>query len=145
MEEEEEDGRPPPTAQKRPIGFVHREEPSEDVEKRPQPSRIHEAYGDFLRALAEERGTIINSEKLTAKEKQVLLDENRKTLVVASGGSVRKTDSVVYGILIFGGAVLVILSLLTCFAGLPSDVTLAFVGTVLGGTIATIAQKLGKL
>lgn len=61
------------------------------------------------------------------------------------GGSVRKTDSVVYGILIFGGVVLTVLAFLTSFAGLPSEVTLAFVGTVLGGTIATIAQKLGKI
>ena len=75
----------------------------------------------------------------------MLLDENRKTLVVATGGTVRKTDSVVYSILVFGGVVLIILALLTTYANLPSEVTLAFVGTVLGGVIATIAQKLGKI
>jgi hypothetical protein len=75
----------------------------------------------------------------------MLLDENRKALTVATGGKVTKTDSVVYGILWFGGVVLVILALLTVLADLPKEVTLSFVGTVLGGVIATIAQKLGKI
>jgi hypothetical protein len=38
-----------------------------------------------------------------------------------------------------------VLALLTAFAGLSSNITLAFVGTALGGTIATIAQKLGQV
>jgi hypothetical protein len=142
MEEEEEEGWSPP-AKTTTVGFMSTDEPDEETKK--HWVRINKAYDELIRALAEERKIIINNEKLNAKEKQVLLDENRKTLVVANGGAVRKTDSVVYGILIFGGVVLIALSLLTVFADLPSEVTLAFVGTVLGGTIATIAQKLGKI
>lgn len=142
MEEEEEEGQQPP--QKRGIGFGT---PLELVEERNQQKvgLFTEAYQDLLRSLAEERRKIVDNDKLSAREKRQLLDENRKTLVVANGGTVRKTDSVVYGILIFGATVLIILALLTSFAGLDSRVTLSFVGTVLGGTIATIAQKLGKL
>jgi hypothetical protein len=95
--------------------------------------------------LAAERQKIVDNEKLSARQKRMLLDENRKALTVASGGKVTKTDSVVYGILVFGGVVLVILALLTAFNDLPQEVTLSFVGTVLGGVIATIAQKLGKI
>ena len=96
-------------------------------------------------SLATERQKIVADEKLSARDKRLLLEENRKALTVATGGSVTKTDSVVYGILIFGGVVLVVLALLTAFYGLAKEVTLAFVGTVLGGVIATIAQKLGKI
>ena len=143
MEEEEESPFP-----HRRIGFAS--EISEGNEQGPNTGNRHKclfpaALEDFLRSLAEERKAIHANEKLTAKDKQKLLDENRKTLVVATGGTVRKTDSVVYGILIFGGIGMLTLALLTTFANLPSEVTLTFVGTVLGGTIATIAQKLGKL
>lgn len=100
---------------------------------------------EFVRVLAEERRKIIDNDKLSSKEKLALLDDNRKAMVVANGGTVKRTENVVYGILVFGGVLLVILALLTTFAGLPHEVTLSFVGTVLGGTIATIAQKLGNL
>jgi len=146
MEEEEEEGWSPPT--KPAIGFSARqqsEQQEEQVHATPSRPRLPEGLEEFLRSLSQERKAILDNDKLTAKQKQMLLDENRKTLVVATGGTIRKTDSVVYGILIFGGLVLIILSLLTTFAKLPSEVTLSFVGTVLGGTIATIAQKLGKI
>jgi hypothetical protein len=147
MEEEEEEGWRPPT---RHFGFgPHQEsEPSEEEQRGHvglRSTHFPEALEEFLRSLAQERKSILDNDKLTAKQKRVLLDENRKTLVVATGGKVTKTDSVVYGILVFGGIVLTILALLTTFAHLPSEVTLSFVGTVLGGTIATIAQKLGKI
>jgi hypothetical protein len=140
MEEEEEEGWAP---RRQPMGFVT---PAEEGE--PEQAKIgylSEAYQTLLTSLAEERRNIIDDDSLSARDKLQLLDENRKTLVVANGGTVRKTDSVVYGILIFGATVLIVLALLTTYAGLPAEVTLSFVGTVLGGTIATIAQKLGKL
>lgn len=143
MEEEEEDGWSEPI-RKQILGFNREVEPKQETET-PKTPFVAEAYSQLLKDLAAERRMILENEKLTAKQKQELLDENRKTLVVANGGKVTKTDSVVYGILIFGGLVMIILALLTTFAGLPSEVTLSFVGTVLGGTIATIAQKLGKL
>lgn len=99
----------------------------------------------LLRQLTEERRTILNDPKLSTRERLRLLESNRETIVLASGGSIKKTENVVYSILIFGAAVIIILALLTVFGGLPSEVTLTFVGTVLGGTIATIAQKLGKI
>ena len=146
MEEEEEEGWAPSIS--RSIGFAS--EVSASTEQDTSTSERHKrlfpvGLENFLKSLADERKAIHNNEKLSAKDKQKLLDENRKTLVVATGGTVRKTDSVVYGILIFGGIGMLTLALLTTFANLPSEVTLTFVGTVLGGTIATIAQKLGKL
>ncbi len=141
--EEEEEKSGGGVRRRRPIGFGTYE--SEDGDQDRYVYDYPDAIEKLLKSLAEERKVIVNDEKLSAKQKQALLDENRKTLVVATGGSIRKTDSVVYGILIFGGVVLVVLALLTTFADLPSEVTLAFVGTVLGGTIATIAQKLGKI
>jgi hypothetical protein len=75
------------------------------------------------------------------------LDENRQFMVLLRGGSPYKfgTEKVIYSILLFSAIVLVVLACLTAFYGLPKEVTITFVGTVLGGTIATIAQKLGKV
>jgi hypothetical protein len=147
MEEEEEEGWTPPIKH---FGFgpsqeARQPEHQEAIHSGPPRPMLPEILEEFLRSLAQERRSILENEKLSAKQKCSLLDENRKTLVVATGGKVTKTDSVVYGILVFGGIVLIILALLTTFAHLPSEVTLSFVGTVLGGTIATIAQKLGKI
>lgn len=66
-------------------------------------------------------------------------------MYTAEGGKIGKTDEVVYALLTFSGVVLVILALLTVYKGLASDIVLSFAGTVLGGTIATISQKLGRL
>jgi hypothetical protein len=65
--------------------------------------------------------------------------------VIAKGGSIRNTENVIYSILIFGGLVIIVLALLTVYKDLPTEIVLSFVGTVLGGTIATIAQKLGRV
>ena len=141
MEEESESGNP---AIRRTIGFASHE--SEDGARTSETTvgqlrMVHE----LVVMLATERQRIVSDEKLTARDKRLLLEENRRALTVATGGTVTKTDSVVYGILIFGAVVLVTLALLTAFYGLATEVTLAFVGTVLGGVIATIAQKLGKI
>lgn len=141
MEEEEEGWAP----KKLPIGFTASTSMDESEKNQLPTGHLPQAYQDFLRSLGEERRLILSNEKLSARQKRQLLDENRKTLVVANGGTIKRTDSVVYGILVFGGTVLITLALLTTYAGLPSEVTLSFVGTVLGGVIATIAQKLGKL
>ena len=140
MEEEEEGW----AAAKPPMGFVGTAEGKQREPQRPS-AQVPEFVADLVRSLAGERQKIVDNEKLSARQKRVLLEENRKALTVATGGKVTKTDSVVYGILVFGGVVLVILALLTAFADLAPEVTLSFVGTVLGGVIATIAQKLGKI
>ena len=141
MEEEEDEG----WAAARPaMGFVGTTE-GEQGEPQRLRAQVPELVSDLVRSLAAERQKIVDNEKLSAREKRMLLDENRKALTVATGGKVTRTDSVVYGILVFGGVVLVVLALLTAFSGLPKEVTISFVGTVLGGVIATIAQKLGKI
>lgn len=127
------------------VGFAQSPPPAGDQTKASKQLSSSDARQELIRSLAEQRSKIIEHDKLSARQKRLLLDENRKALVIASGGTVTTTDSVVYGILAFGGAVIIVLSLLTTYAGLPSEVTLSFVGTVMGGTIATIAQKLGKL
>ncbi len=143
MEEEEEES-PAFDRVMRRIGYRGQETYREEGEVEGN-SRALSAFLDVLTSLVRERDVIITDEKLSAKDKRLLLDENRKAIVVAGGGKVTKTDSVVYGILFFGGTVLIVLALLTTYADLPAEVTLSFVGTVLGGTIATIAQKLGKI
>jgi hypothetical protein len=56
-----------------------------------------------------------------------------------------RTEEVVRWILIYSMGVAIILALLTAFAHLEKEVTISFVGTVIGGMIATVAQKLGKI
>ncbi len=139
LEEEEEADDDYPSR----IGFNAELSPPE------RPSHAHSGneldMSDAIHQLMQERRLIVDNDQLSTRDKLKLLETNRKALVIARGGTVRKTENVVYGILMFGGVVVIILALLTTFAGLPAEVTLSFLGTVLGGTIATIAQKLGKL
>ena len=102
-------------------------------------------FAEALEKIIEERQIILRDEKLNSKEKARLLESTRAMLFTVRGDRLVKTDKIVYAILVFGAVVMITLSLLTCFAGLPKEVTLTFVGTVVGGTIATIAQKLGRL
>lgn len=143
MEEEEEaPGWEPLKPQ---IGFAQTPAPATTQTTATGQAASQDARQSLIHSLAEQRTKVLENDKLSARQKRLLLDENRKALVIASGGTVTTTDSVVYGILAFGGIVLIVLSLLTVYANLPKEVTLSFVGTVMGGTIATIAQKLGKL
>ena len=142
-EEEEEPGWSAPIPKKiRGFAAEREDDPDDSPSARNELLRTR---AEFIRSLAGQREKILSDEKFSAKEKFSLLEENRKAVIIASGGTIRTTDSVVYGILAFGGTVLIVLALLTSFAHLPHEVTLSFVGTVLGGVIATIAQKLGKL
>src|SRR5690242_14618279 len=61
-----------------------------------------------LSRLLEERQQILGDERLKVKEKLRLLESNRLALLLAHGGTVRKTENVVYGILAFGALVLLI-------------------------------------
>jgi hypothetical protein len=106
---------------------------------------LAKAQAAAVKQLMDERTAILADGQLGPKEKLELLRENRRTIIVTTGGNIRTTDSVVYAILIFAGVVLVILAGMTAFGDLPVEVTLAFAGTTLGGTIATISQKLGRL
>lgn len=142
--EESEGGSP---MLRRQIGFVsdrgaRRDDDDDDAKT---SASLPPLVAELARSLAQERIKIVENDKLTARQKRMLLEENRKAITVATGGTVTRTDSVVYGILVFGGVLLITLALLTAFYGLPKEVLLAFVGTVLGGVIATITQKLGKI
>ncbi len=77
-----------------------------------------------------------------------LLDQNKSLLEALLGppGQIAfRTEKVIYAILAFSAVVIVILSGLTAAERLPKEVTITFVGTVVGGVLATIAQKLGKV
>jgi hypothetical protein len=103
-----------------------------------------------VKALIEERLMILKSidlANLSAGEKLKLLEQNRLSLNTLRGGRrfTFATEAVIYSILIFSGVLILALAVLTAKYDLPKEVTITFVGTVVGGTIATIAQKLGKV
>lgn len=98
-----------------------------------------------INQLLEERNQILADTKLSAKEKLRLLENNRVTLLTLRGGRTTRSDEVVKWVLMFAAFTTIVLSILNVAAGLPTEVTLSFVGTVLGGTIATIVQKLGRV
>jgi hypothetical protein len=109
----------------------------------PGEARAAEFVQESLKLLLDERHTIISDAKLSTKEKVALLESNRKSMVILGGGSIRKTENVIYAVLIFNVIVIALLAALTAYSTLPKEVTLTFVGTVVGGTISLIAQKLG--
>ncbi len=140
-----------PTSLTRAIGFEVRME-EEEMEGEPDekerrgfakvdPEHIARAWYQLI----EERQTILKDEKLTAKDKLEFLEQTRKTIYTLKGGKITKTDEVVRNLLIFSGTVLIVLATLTVYAHLPTEITLAFVGTIVGGIIATISQKLSRL
>jgi hypothetical protein len=111
---------------------------------------IDEAVNENIAELLRQRRQIIDAmdvPKLTTEEKFKLLEETAQIVGQLRGRDRARfaTEKIIYGILIFSGLVIVVLSLLTAFADLPQEVTITFVGTVVGGAIATIAQKLGKV
>jgi len=139
MEEEED------TSERETIGFKspsqkNRQEDSHNIEAK-------EAFSGspLLMELLNERKSILENSSLKSREKLRLLESNRKAFVLIKGGSIKKTENVVYSVLLFSGLLIVTLALLNTFSNLSTDITLTFMGTVLGGTIATITQKIGKL
>jgi len=85
--------------------------------------------------------------ELSTKEKFRLLEENRRYMIFLRGGSSYTfgTEKVIYVMLAFSALIIVILAWLTVSRNLNTEVTTTFVGTVVGGMIATIAQKLGRV
>jgi hypothetical protein len=109
-----------------------------------------ERYGKLESLLGEvlmERRTILADTKLQTRAKLKLLEANHRTLLVMRGGRVKtfRTEAVVFAILGFSAVLLIALAVLNVKAGLPIEITLTFLGTTLGGVIATIAQKLGRI
>jgi hypothetical protein len=105
---------------------------------------------EFIRQLMRERELIFDAiavKGISSKEKFRLLEENRRYMILLRGGSSSKfgTEKVIYAMLFFCVVIISILAWLTVEKKLEADVTTTFVGTVVGGMIATIAQKLGKV
>jgi hypothetical protein len=123
---------------RRPIGFRPARSEDDEIQRPPADARV-------LQAILEERKKIHEDQKTTPRQKEKLLAENRKTFTIATGGRVTRTDEVVMWVLIFAGFLIFALAMLTAFVGLSENITTTFIGTVVGGTIATITQKLGKL
>lgn len=107
-------------------------------------------YVHALQGAIQERKRILDAIAVTnpsAKEMFRLLQENRLYMNLLQGGSPYKfrTEMVIYAMLAFSVVVLVILAALTAMGKLETEITTTFIGTVVGGMIATIAQKLGKV
>jgi hypothetical protein len=139
---------------KRPIGFIANtpeivmEEAADASEYGPAQGRAYavvspEAWEHLIRDLMDERIAIIKGD-FKMEDKLKLLENNRKSLASLRGYSFG-TEKVIYAILLFSAFVLLVLSWLTAYHGLAKEITITFAGTVVGGTIATIAQKLGKI
>jgi len=141
MEEEEESPEP-----ERPIrGRISTSQERESSTAAEEPD-AEQPLNQLLAALFQERVVILQS-TLPNDEKIKLLEQNRLAIATVRGGRSYKfaTEYVIYAILFFSAFMITVLSLLTAFGHLPQEVTITFVGTVVGGTIATIAQKLGKV
>lgn len=142
MEEEEYTG----GQESRQVGFgaAHAEPQKEGQAK---PKSPHESIPELIGKVIKERETILSDKGITPKERLNLLESNHRALLTLSGRNFKsfKTEQVVYWILGFSAVVLITLACLNVWANLPTEITLAFLGTTLGGTIATIAQKLGRI
>jgi hypothetical protein len=58
----------------------------------------------------EERKAILENSALKTREKLTLLENNRKTTIIVKGGSIRKTENIIYSVLIFCGALIMVLA-----------------------------------
>ena len=105
------------------------------------------AIEESLKKMIDGSLNILDNNELSTKDKLKLLEKNRELMITVQGGTPYRfgSEKVIYSILAFSALILIILASLTAFYELPQEVTITFVGTVLGGTIATIAQKLGKV
>jgi hypothetical protein len=112
-----------------------------------QDGPLDSATRDLLEKLIDERTKIIDSQ-LCFRQKRKLIHDNWNALAIVRGGRIIHSRSLVYGILFF--------SMVVILAGLVGtylkpdnnnlrDVTLSITGSVVGATIATIAQKLGAI
>lgn len=110
-----------------------------------RPRRRTSGAASALQKLIDERAAIIGNSTLSSREQLKLLESNRKTIVMVRGGRIVGTENVVYALIGMSAVVTLVLACLTAFADLSEEVTLTFTGTVVGGLIATVAQKIGRL
>ncbi len=99
----------------------------------------------LLHRLIDERERILAAEGLSNRERRALLGENRDVITMIRGGRVVRSEGLVYAILVFS-AVVIVAALIGAYVdkGLR-EVALTITGTVVGGTLTTIAQKLGTI
>ncbi len=109
-----------------------------------------EAAREGVATLLEERQLIIRllTEKKIEKDDALkLVADNRELILFMQGGSPYKfaTEKVIYCLLAFSAAITLTLATLHALGKLDAAVMTTFVGTTVGGTLTTIAQKLGKV
>jgi hypothetical protein len=85
---------------RRPIGFNPTKREEDESQGPPLDARV-------LQILLEERQRIYDNDKMTARQKERFLAENRKTFTIATGGRVTRTDEVVKWVLIFAGVLII--------------------------------------
>jgi hypothetical protein len=82
---------------------------------------------------------------LAVKDKKKLLRENQATMSIVRAQPVLHTKTIVWQLLGFS-LIVILAGLITAFFNKDlHDVALSITGTVVGGTIASIAQKLGQI
>ena len=148
LEEEEEEGSAFSFGSTYPPTYDEDTQEEQAAQTQEQAAQVMALYSQIL----DERQQIIRAiteGDISKEDATGLLQENQQVLskiIEASKPRKRQTtENVARNILIFAAVVLAFLAVLNVWAYLPTDITLAFLGTTLGGTIATIAQKLGKL
>lgn len=125
---------------KNPIGFRIQ---NQTVPQRPNVKFIGEV-DKTIQTLSNERLLILQNKKISTKEKIKLLNENKRVLILVCGGTIRKTNRIIYAILLMAGVLLVAFAILNTCESLSTEITLVFIGTVMGSVIAAISSKLGK-
>jgi hypothetical protein len=109
-----------------------------------------EAAREVVDTLLEERRLVtrlLTEKKIEKDDALKLLADNRELILFMQGGSPYKfaTEKVIYWLLAFSATITVTLATLHALGKLEAAVMTTFVGTTVGGTLTTIAQKLGKV
>jgi hypothetical protein len=109
-----------------------------------------EATYSLLLRLMDEREhftRLLTEKKIRKAEALRLLGDNRELILFMQGGSPYKfaTEKVIRWLLLFSTAITLILAGFHAAGKLDAAVMTTFVGTTVGGTLTTIAQKLGKV
>ncbi len=123
-------------------------DPSRPAESEPELASTTDSTPDanaLLHRLIDERERILAAEGLSSRERRALLQENRDVITMMRGGRVVRSEGLVYAILVFS-AVVIVAALVAAYVDKSlREVALTITGTVVGGTLTTIAQKLGTI
>ena len=89
-----------------------------------------------------EREKILTNKDFTDKQKLKYLENNRKSLIMSTGGHIIRTESIAWALLVSTSVITLTLAFLTAFTSFPKEVFLGISGPLFGGTLVTIASKL---